>query len=192
LPVTKRFFTSSITSLAKGLIAVRDTLGKQISVVDTKIDKLSDSQALIGAEIHQVRTDMTTLTSSVNSINDSLLRCEAQLSSFDAKQSYTARGVRLLIACVGAIIPEGSLSNELRKFNNDNTHVDHVDHVVVQSTAAATSPPPTPVASTENTDPETQQYTPTKESPTKSDDAEVDSLEDVRRLIFAGTTVVTP
>jgi len=117
LPVTRKFFDAAITSLGKGILQVKETLSEQILGLSRKQEELSDKQDETHTEVLSVRNDLGEVRFDLGQIADTVERCEASLSHAERRQSYTARGVRLLVRCVGAMMPGNSrLAGELDRF----------------------------------------------------------------------------
>ena len=117
LPVTRKFFDAAITSLGKGILQVKETLTEQILGLSMKQDELADKQDQTHGEVLSVRNDLGEVRFDLGQIADTVERCEASLSHAERRQSYTARGVRLLVRCVGAMMPGNSrLAGELDRF----------------------------------------------------------------------------
>jgi hypothetical protein len=69
-----------------------------------------------------MKNDIDNLKLDVNNVHETVKRCESELARASRRQSYTARGVRLLISCVGALMPaNASLASELTKFNKQSS-----------------------------------------------------------------------
>ena len=117
LPVTRKFFDAAITSLGRGLLQVKEQLGEQILGLSTKQDELSAQQSETHTEVLSVKNDLGEVKFDLGAISDTVERCEASLAHADRRQSYTARGVRLLVRCVGAMMPGNArLAGELDRF----------------------------------------------------------------------------
>ena len=117
LPVTRKFFDAAITSLGRGLLQVKEQLGEQILGLSTKQDELSQQQSETHTEVLSVRNDLGEVRFDLGAISDTVERCEASLAHADRRQSYTAKGVRLLVRCVGAMMPGNArLAGELDRF----------------------------------------------------------------------------
>ena len=117
LPVTRKFFDAAVTSLGKGILQVKESLGEQILGLSAKQDELSEQQTETHQEVLSVRNDLGEVKFDLNAIADTVERCEASLTHAERRQSYTARGVRLLVRCVGAMMPGNArLASELDRF----------------------------------------------------------------------------
>ena len=117
LPVTRKFFDAAITSLGNGLLQVREQLGEQILGLSAQQDELSEQQSETHAEVLSVRNDLGEVRFDLGAISETVERCEASLAHADRRQSYTAKGVRLLVRCVGAMMPGNArLAGELDRF----------------------------------------------------------------------------
>lgn len=134
LPVTRKFFDAAITSLGKGILQVKETLGEQILGLSNKQDELSQQQEETHSEVLSVRNDLGEVRFDLGQIADTVERCEASLSHAERRQSYTARGVRLLVRCVGAMLPGNArLSQELDRFAQLGEEFQDVDEDQLQS-----------------------------------------------------------
>ena len=117
LPVTRKFFDAAITSLGKGILQVKESLGEQILGLSAKQDELAEQQAETHGEVLSVKNDLGEVRFDLTAIADTVERCEASLTTAERRQSYTARGVRLLVRCVGAMMPGNArLASELDRF----------------------------------------------------------------------------
>ena len=117
LPVTRKFFDTAITSLGKGILQVKDTLSEQILGLRAQQDDLAEQQSATHSEVLTVKNDLGEVKFDLNAIADTVERCEASLAGAERRQSYTARGVRLLVRCVGAMMPGNArLASELDRF----------------------------------------------------------------------------
>ena len=128
--------------MAKGLINVKDVLGEAIGIVDGKVDVLNAKQDDTLDEVRGVNNELDTLKQDVLGVHDSVKRVEMELARASRRQSYTARGVRLLISCVGALMPgNAQLAGELNKFTKsesfDEEGVDTAQGVVAEMQKAA-------------------------------------------------------
>jgi hypothetical protein len=110
LPVTKRVFDTAVESLGNGIINLKDVLSQQILGLEAKQDEFSD-------KLDNAHEDILHIRSNVDGINDMVVRCEESLSIGEKRQKYTVRGMRLLLRCVGSILPANSTFNhELELF----------------------------------------------------------------------------
>jgi hypothetical protein len=110
LPVTKRVFDTAVESLGNGIINLKDVLSQQILGLEAKQDEFSD-------KLDNAHEDILHIRSNVDDINDMVVRCEESLSIGEKRQKYTVRGMRLLLRCVGTILPANSaFNNELELF----------------------------------------------------------------------------
>ena len=117
LPVSKKLFEAAVQSLARGLIGVKETLGEAIGVVDAKVGALQDRQNETYDKVVDIETELSTIKIDVSLVHETVKRCETELARAARRQSYTARGVRLLLSCVGALMPASAQrAGELSKF----------------------------------------------------------------------------
>jgi outer membrane murein-binding lipoprotein Lpp len=125
LPVTRKFFDKAVTSLAKGIFEVKEQLSDQIKTLMGKQDQLQEKQDATHDEVLGVKDDVGDLKLDLENMHHTLGRCESSLTEAERKQTYTARGVRLLVKCVGAILPRNAdLTTELESFSKlgDDIH----------------------------------------------------------------------
>lgn len=117
LPVTRKFFDAAVTSLGNGILQVKDSLTEQMFGLERKQDELAEQQTETHSEVLTVKNELGEVRFDLSAIADTVERCEANLTDAERRQSYTARGVRLLVRCVGAMMPGNArLSGELERF----------------------------------------------------------------------------
>lgn len=120
LPVTRKFFDNAVTSLGQAILTVRNALSAQIEDLSDKQDELSSKQDATHTEVLAARDDLDGLRLDLESICASVRRCEGSLAAAERRQTYTARGVRLLVRCVGALLPgNATLAGDLEKFSRE-------------------------------------------------------------------------
>ena len=145
LPVTRKFFDAAITSLGKGILQVKESLGEQILGLSAKQDELSEQQTETHNEVLSVRNDLGEVKFDLNAIADTVERCEASLTTAERRQSYTARGVRLLVRCVGAMMPGNArLASELDRFAQQGDEMGFHDDGTVSNANGEGSVPSLP------------------------------------------------
>jgi hypothetical protein len=105
LPVTRRVFDQTSQRLAVSLHKVKDVLGSQILAVMKKQDVLSDKQDDMHRDVQGLQDDVSCVRTDLLSVLESVDRCEATVQSSLALQSYTARGVKLLVSAVSMVLP---------------------------------------------------------------------------------------
>lgn len=150
LPVTRKFFDAAITSLGNGILHVREALSEQIHGLSVKQDELSDKQDETHVQVLSVRNDLGEVRFDLNSISDTVARCENSLSLAERRQSYTARGVSLLVRCVGAMMPGNArLAGELERFSRAGEEFveDDDDEVEAEQKGGQQQRKPTPARS---------------------------------------------
>lgn len=120
LPVTRKFFDNAVTSLGQAILSVRNALSAQIKDLSDKQDELSSKQDATHTEVLAARDDLDGLRLDLESICASVRRCEDSLAAAERRQTYTVRGVRLLVRCVGALLPgNATLAGDLEKFSRE-------------------------------------------------------------------------
>uniref|UniRef100_A0A7S4JK31 Uncharacterized protein n=1 Tax=Odontella aurita TaxID=265563 RepID=A0A7S4JK31_9STRA len=120
LPVTRKFFDGAVASLGQAILTVRNALSAQIDDLGNKQDELAFKQDATHTEVLAARDDLDGLRLDLQSICASVRRCEDSLAAAERRQTYTARGVRLLVRCVGALLPgNATLAGDLEKFSRD-------------------------------------------------------------------------
>lgn len=110
LPVTKKVFDMAVESLGNGIINLKDVLSQQILGIEEKQDELCD-------KLDDAHSDILHIRSNLEDMNEMMNRCEESLTAGEKRQKYTVRGMRLLLRCVGSILPANSaFNNELELF----------------------------------------------------------------------------
>jgi hypothetical protein len=120
LPVTRRVFDQTSQRLAVSLHKVKDVLGSQILAVMKKQDTLGDKQDDMHRDVQGLQDDVQCVRTDLLSVLESVDRCEATVQSSLALQSYTARGVKLLVSAVSMVLPasehHGQMVRELEQY----------------------------------------------------------------------------
>jgi low affinity Fe/Cu permease len=101
LPVTRHVFDTAVTSLGNGIVNIRDVLSRQILGLEEKQDEF-------GYKLDETHNEVVCIRDRVHELNEILLRCEDSLKRGDHRQSFTAKGLRLLLKCVGTMLPANS------------------------------------------------------------------------------------
>jgi hypothetical protein len=125
LPVTRKVFDKSITNVAKAIINVKDVLGKQIFDLSEKQDRLNLKQDQTLSEISILQDNMDHVRNDLDELGDAMSRCETTLEHAERLQSYTARGVKLLVKTVATMIPgDHRAVTELSKYSKEGDYLD--------------------------------------------------------------------
>jgi len=125
LPVTRKIFDKSITNVAKAIINVREALGKQIMDLSEKQDLLNNKQDQTLIEISNVQENMDHVRNDLDELGDAMSRCETSLEHAERLQSYTARGIKLLVKTVATMIPgDHRAVSELSKYTKEGEYLD--------------------------------------------------------------------
>lgn len=101
LPVTRKVFDTAVTSLGNGIVNIRDVLSRQILGLEEKQDEF-------GYKLDETHSEVVCIRDRVHELNEILLRCEDSLKRGDQRQTFTAKGLRLLLKCVGTMLPANS------------------------------------------------------------------------------------
>lgn len=101
LPVTRKVFDTAVTSLGNGIVNIRDVLSRQMLGLEEKQDEF-------GYKLDETHNEVVCIRDRVHDLNDLLLRCEESLKRGDQRQTFTAKGLRLLLKCVGSMLPANS------------------------------------------------------------------------------------
>lgn len=123
-PVTRKFFAKTSKFLVTAIEHVKEALEEQIGIVSKKQDDLSDKldtthDSVLGLhrELGDARSDLHDLTSSMS-------RQELTLNSTHRTQSYTSRGVTLLVRCVATMLPNTDRTvNDLAEYIKDGEEI---------------------------------------------------------------------
>lgn len=120
MPVTRRFFAKTSSVLAEGIIAVRKTLEAQIQGLSKKQDDLDGKLDDTHASVRSVQQDLADTRTDIQGLGESMDRCESTLLSSSRLQSYTSKGVTLLVRCVATMLPSNDRQvNELAQYIQD-------------------------------------------------------------------------
>lgn len=124
MPVTRKFFSKTSHILADGIIQVKKmmeekiaALSKKQDAMDAKLDDTHNSVKNVQKDLHDTRSD-------IGKLGDSMERCESTLMSSKLLQSYTSKGVTLLVRCVASMLPTNDRSvNELAQYIKDGEEI---------------------------------------------------------------------
>lgn len=125
LPVTRKVFDKSITNVAKAILNVKEVLGKQIFDLSEKQDQLNLKQDQTLSEISVVQENIDHVRNDLDELGDAMSRCETTLEHSERIQSYTARGVKLLVRTVATMIPgDHRAVTELSKYAKEGEYLE--------------------------------------------------------------------
>lgn len=105
MPVTKRVFEQATTALGKGILSIKKALEDKISNLLQKQEELSAKQDGTKEAVDQVSKDLADARGELSELQQSLDRCHDSLDTTQNMQSYTLRGVKLLVRCVTTFLP---------------------------------------------------------------------------------------
>jgi hypothetical protein len=124
LPVTKSHFKKAVSWLEERINKVRDTLMQQMFGLSEQQKELSAKQDDTYDEVVIVKDEVRDLSSSLSLARESLDACQQSLVEAERRQSYIARGVRLLTRGVSSLLPQDStLVQELDKFSKAGNYL---------------------------------------------------------------------
>ena len=146
--------------------------------MEDKVDAVSGKQDETLTELGAARRDIDAVNESVAGIAGDLDEVRAALSVAERRGTYVARGVRLLVACVGGLLPGGEMKGELKKFMGvDGWEGEEVVKATVVEDEVAE------VTARETRDPETTNATTPVKRKVLTGGGE---LDEVKNLLFMG------
>ena len=117
LPVTQGTFKQAVTSLAKGLLHVKDTLSAELAGLLHAQTDLAHKQDETHDQVLYVQDQVADVHDDVGHLRTAVDDCQAALSSTDKRTTYIAKGIRLVTAGMTAMLPpDDELAKELRSF----------------------------------------------------------------------------
>jgi len=120
MPVTRSFFGKTSKFLARSIVEVQKVLEDKIAVMTKKQDTLERKLDGTHDSVKSVQTDLGETRVEISQLGDSLERCEDTLTSSNRLQSYTSKGVTLLVRCVASMLPSNDRQvNELAQYIQD-------------------------------------------------------------------------
>lgn len=108
MPVTKRLFKQTSETLGKGILQVKEILEEQIAQLLGKQEALEKRQEETHQAVKDVHSELGEARLDMLQLQTSLDRCEAGLDHSNRMQSYTLRGIKLLVRCVTSFLPDES------------------------------------------------------------------------------------
>jgi hypothetical protein len=120
LPVTRKFFAKTSSVLAEGIIQVRKSLEAQLQTLSKKQDDLDGKLDDTHASVRSVQSELADTRADIHGLGEGMDRCESTLLSSSRLQSYTSKGVTLLVRCVATMLPSNDRQvNELAQYIQD-------------------------------------------------------------------------
>mmetsp|Transcript_60713 Transcript_60713/g.71039 ORF Transcript_60713/g.71039 Transcript_60713/m.71039 type:complete len:324 (+) Transcript_60713:69-1040(+) len=119
-PVTRNFFESTSKALGMAVLNVKEVLEEKILGLSKKQDQLGEKQDDTQKNVLDLKGELSGARGDLSLLGNSLGRCESTLDSSKNMQSYTLNGVKLLVRCVGNVLPStDDLLGELAQFIED-------------------------------------------------------------------------
>lgn len=120
MPVTRKFFSKTSHILADGIIQVRKVMEERVAALSRKQDDMDAKLGETHASVLTVQKDLVDTRGDIGRLGDSMVRQEETLMSSKRLQSYTSKGVTLLVRCVASMMPTNDRSvNELAQYIKD-------------------------------------------------------------------------
>jgi hypothetical protein len=121
MPVTRRVFDRTTKNLATSLFNVKEAMLQQIQFLMQKQDEFGDKQEETHRDVQDIQEDMKHVRSDLTDVRRGVDRCEATVEASQRLQSYTARGVKLLVAAVATVLPRDDVHilRELEQYARD-------------------------------------------------------------------------
>jgi hypothetical protein len=120
MPVTRKFFSKTSHILADGIMQVKKVLEEKIALLTKKQDDMDGKLTDTHASVLGVQRDLLDTRADINKLGDSMERQEETLMSSKRLQSYTSKGVTLLVRCVASMLPTNDRSvTELAQYIKD-------------------------------------------------------------------------
>jgi hypothetical protein len=192
MPVTRRVFDRTTKNLATSLFNVKEAMLQQIQFLMQKQEEFSDKQAETHRDVQDIQEDMKHVRSDLTDVRQGVDRCAATVDASQRLQSYTARGVKLLVAAVATVLPRDDehILRELEQYARDGEHF-RIESSSSLRMPSIASPP-------ENEHPRQQSYFNTAALPPTKHDAAMtpttrdpyDAQRDFLAMIRNGTLVV--
>lgn len=182
-PVTRKFFAKTSKFLASAIEQVKDTLEEQIRIVTGKQDELSDKLDDTHESVLGLHRELGDARSELNNMNTSMARQESTLNASHRTQSYTSRGVTLLVRCVASMLPTNDRTvNDLAEYIKDGEEIRKHEEKrrLEESISNAVSKKPISMISSRAPQQPPQNNLLIR---TSSKDSDMDSLEDVHAVL---------
>jgi len=189
-PVTRKFFAKTSKFLASAVENVRKHLEEQIGIVSKKQDELSDKLDGTNDSIYGLQKELGEARGDLSRLNESMARQESTLFSSHRTQSYTSKGVTLLVRCVASMLPSNDRTvSDLAQYIKDGEEIQKHEIKQAQerriSAVALKSPVSTITPGPSASKKKTQQIAEDKNVLIRESraDSDLDSLEDVRTVL---------
>jgi len=180
LPVTRQVFDKAISNLAKGIINVKESLGKQIASLSRKQDELGTKQDETHQDVVDIKDELGQARIDLASLNHSVDDCVVSLEYADRLQSYTARGVKLLVRCVATVLPTNDrIVTELAQFTKDGEEFRTNNTRRTVETSVSQTPLPTLATNPQERTPENEHPALIATQPPN----QLDSVDDINEIL---------
>jgi hypothetical protein len=190
-PVTRKFFAKTSKFLVASIEQVRYVLEKQIGIVSKKQDDLSDKLDVTHDSVLGLHKELGDARTDLNNLNESMARQESTLNASSRTQSYTSKGVTLLVRCVASMLPSNDHTvHDLAEYIKDGEEISKHEQKQEQQrrlsgVAFRTTPvsmiSPDPSSKKKKIDQQKQQ--PLMLVRESRADSDMDSLEDVHSVL---------
>jgi len=115
MPVTRQVFYSATQKLAEGVCQVKESLQQQLTALVASHEKLQKSQDATKSRVDDCANEIAHAREDVLTLTDSVARCEHQLERAEMLQTYTARGVQLLVETVSPLVQNAKMLQDYAK-----------------------------------------------------------------------------
>lgn len=189
MPVTRKLFDRTTKNLATSLFNVKEAMIKQIQFVMKKQEELGEKQDDTHRDVKDIQEDMKFVRTDLADVMKGVDRCEASVESSQRLQSYTARGVKLLVAAVATVLPREESHQILRELEKYARDGEQFRNMIERSQPPSSEPP-------ENEHPRQQSYVqqpyalPSKSAIPPTSHLDHQSQLDFLAMIRDGTLVV--
>merc|ERR1719464_760100 len=123
-PVTRKFFAKTSKFLASAIEQVKDVLEEKIGILSSKQDALSDKLDDTHDSVLGLHRELGDARSDLHDLSSSMSRQESTLASSHRTQSYTSKGVTLLVRCVASMLPSNDRTvNDLAQYIKDGEEI---------------------------------------------------------------------
>mmetsp|Transcript_4528 Transcript_4528/g.8364 ORF Transcript_4528/g.8364 Transcript_4528/m.8364 type:complete len:310 (+) Transcript_4528:240-1169(+) len=120
MPVTRKFFSKSSKLLADGILQVKKVMDEKIAMLSKKQDDMDAKLDGTHASVLDVQRNLDDTRGDINKLGESMERCESTIMSSKRLQSYTSKGVTLLVRCVASMLPSNDRTmSELAQYIKD-------------------------------------------------------------------------
>ncbi len=117
LPVTQRIFDKTSKKLASSIYNVKDVLGKQILNLFQKTEQLQKTTDDINKDVKHCQNTLDLTRADLGQVSQQLDSVHDTVQTNQHLQTYTARGVKLLVSAVSSILPgDDRITRELQDY----------------------------------------------------------------------------